>query len=345
MASPETHLNGSLKMREWYFHTNGHQYDLFEAYLNGTIVFRKRLELWLPNPSGTSTINLRSFINANNPDGYDTILVYNTHTQPSITSGDLSGLDVTFINNGQILGTYSGYNALTLSSYLILINNGWIKGAGGRGGDGGQASDRTDTIGVWETRDSYDDGGPYSGTSSSCSPHSQLFNRFWKNGGSNSGAWSNTACTGQDYFDTNDASVWGDQGICYTIPGIVTLRKYDGELNVVNSYVRNIHAGNKGIGGAGQSYTSSAVSGTAGTAATVDGPVDGFNSSTGVNMLGNLQNYRGGNGGSGGSWGANGSDGAATLGGDPGTSGSSHGRAITNTGYLLSGSHIGNTIG
>ena len=77
--------------------------------------------------------------------GETVVKITNNNLQPTIISGDLTGLDVTLENNATIEGTDPSSTALSLSSTLLLINNGIIRGAGGRGGDGGKGGDGFDT--------------------------------------------------------------------------------------------------------------------------------------------------------------------------------------------------------
>jgi hypothetical protein len=63
-------------------------------------------------PQYTNTFNLRSFIDSQDVDTTKIITVTNTLVQPTMYSGDLSGLRVVFVNNGEILGTNTGNTAL-----------------------------------------------------------------------------------------------------------------------------------------------------------------------------------------------------------------------------------------
>lgn len=93
--------------------------------------------LYLTLAQSAGTINLRNIINANNPLNRTEVIVTNNLTQPRIYSGDLSGLDVTLINNGEIQANQFSGNGLDIISPMTLTNNGWIRGAGGNGGSGG----------------------------------------------------------------------------------------------------------------------------------------------------------------------------------------------------------------
>lgn len=125
----DTWMNGTKQ--DQIFH-NGSR--ITEMYMNGVLVFFKELVLELPQY--TTEIDLREFINSNNPDNIPRVIVYNYLTQPKLSSGDMSGLDVTLINNGEFQGFSSSGDAISITTPLKLINNGWIRGAGGDGGDG-----------------------------------------------------------------------------------------------------------------------------------------------------------------------------------------------------------------
>ena len=112
---------------------------LDEIYYNDEQVYAKRADLTLPQY--TSTINLRAFINANNPDNRTRLTVTNNLTQPTLITGDLIGLEITLINNGEFQGTVAGNTGMQLTT-PIRVNNtsGWIRGAGGDGKDGAAGS-------------------------------------------------------------------------------------------------------------------------------------------------------------------------------------------------------------
>ena len=72
------------------------------------------------------------------------VYITNNLDQPTIYTGNLSGLDVTFTNNGTISGTNPSKTGLIITTPLTLINNGTIRGAGGNGGAGGAGGDGGD---------------------------------------------------------------------------------------------------------------------------------------------------------------------------------------------------------
>lgn len=108
------------------------------VYCDDVHVYTRGVSLVLPQFNDTFV--LADFIKANNPKRRTRVTVTNNLTQPTMKTGNLAGLDVTFINNGSIIGTESGSDALVLSSKIKLINNGYIRAAGGRGGNGRNGS-------------------------------------------------------------------------------------------------------------------------------------------------------------------------------------------------------------
>lgn len=105
-----------------------------QAYSDDVHVYTRGASLTLPQFDDTFV--LADFIRKNNPKGRQRITVVNNFTQPTMRTGNLSGLDVTLINNGSIIGTQSGADAIILESKLKIVNNGYIRAAGGRGGNG-----------------------------------------------------------------------------------------------------------------------------------------------------------------------------------------------------------------
>ena len=136
MGYPQTYLDNQ-RINQWFY--DG--VDLQEAYLDNVLVFQKVLRLTLPEPVNNSGRNLRDFINSHNPGNkYKVVEVTNPkhRSSDSLWSGNLNGLDVTLINLGEIQGSKPSWTGLALTSKMRLINEGWIRGAGGRGGKGGK---------------------------------------------------------------------------------------------------------------------------------------------------------------------------------------------------------------
>ena len=82
--------------------------------MNTHLVFQKGATLALPQ--AVVEVNLAAFIAANNPDGHTSIVISNTLIQPRIVTGDLTGLDVTFINTGEIQGLSASLDAFEATS-------------------------------------------------------------------------------------------------------------------------------------------------------------------------------------------------------------------------------------
>ncbi len=116
-----------------------HVDDYHQVYANGVLVFDDTLHLTLP-ASGT-TVNLETFVKANNPHNrHRKAVITNSGTRGPVITGNLASAgfeEVELINNGEIQANVQSGDALTLTSNLKLKNNGWIRGAGGIGGKGG----------------------------------------------------------------------------------------------------------------------------------------------------------------------------------------------------------------
>ena len=124
----ETYLMGQEMDRIFFNRVN-----VSEMYLNGVIIFYKTMYLELPQYPDGVIIDLAKFINENNPDNTRKVIVVNNHIQPSLRTHSLLHLRVTLINNGEFQGTSPSSDAFIIDSPIKLINNGWIKGAGGNG--------------------------------------------------------------------------------------------------------------------------------------------------------------------------------------------------------------------
>ena len=103
--------------------------------------------LKLELPKSYTQINLRAFIDANNPTHQKNVLVTNKVENCSITTGDLTGLTVELHNSSKLSGfrftnkhgvfsTERKESALILTSTLKLTNIGTLRGSGGVGGRG-----------------------------------------------------------------------------------------------------------------------------------------------------------------------------------------------------------------
>ncbi len=157
MGIPLTYVNGTGPLTDWHYTgADNITTDLRYAYMNGVLIFEKALTLILPCNPNYTLLNLEDFIRARNPYNYRIINVFQESgcSHPTIHTGDLSDWYVFLNINGSLeAGTASSDSALTLTSALTLVNNGYIRGYGGKGGNGGKGHD----------------GKSYSSTSTSCS--------------------------------------------------------------------------------------------------------------------------------------------------------------------------------
>ena len=98
-----------------------------------------------------SQLNLRTLIDSKNTTSATEITLLNKITNCAMTTGDLSGLNVTLYNSGEIQAFSPGgvtpsltkHNGLTLTSTMKLVNTGKIAGCGGYGGSGGRGASDT----------------------------------------------------------------------------------------------------------------------------------------------------------------------------------------------------------
>jgi hypothetical protein len=102
--------------------------------------------LKLELPKSYNTIDLKEFIDDNNPQNKDQVMIINKKIQPSIKTGDLSSFaKVKLVNYSEIQGLASFKHAFTATSDIILDNHGAIRAAGGNGGHGGNGANDTFT--------------------------------------------------------------------------------------------------------------------------------------------------------------------------------------------------------
>jgi len=340
MEPYETYMNGVEMKQIFWMGTN-----LREIYMNTVLVFRGVLEIELPQY--TSNIDLMKLINEKNVDNFILVRVVNNLIQPSITTGNTTGLEVELVNNGEFQGFSSGGDAMHISHPIKLNNNGWIRGAGGNGGNGGgtDLGGIPSTVGVWTGKAGHDDGSRTPGKKGHpCTgPSGAHYNRFWYPGGT--GAWIDSRCNDslQEYWNTNSSPVWGDQGRCHTVKHGFRVRHGGGiNLQVIGSATTSVSGGRLGRGGAGIGFRRALNAGrTTGRPGSYSGPSNGFNPSNGKNY--NLPSGSGtfvnGDGGYGGNWGSAGT--AGTIGG---SAGHQPGRAIVGIVNLFD-SYIGNVNG
>jgi len=343
----ETYMNGDL-LRGFIFN----HLPVTEIYFNGDLVFFGELVLELPQY--TTEINLRTFINENNPLGFQQVRVINNLIQPGIISGDSTDMFIILENHGEFQGISSGGHGMVLTSNILLEGDGWLKGAGGYGGDGISKGNYSKLLGDWTGKAAYDDGGPYINGRESplwcnislCGRHA-YYNRFWKTGGgANSGAWvMSSTKSGQQYWNTTsniDSPIWGDQGRVHRVSANVggfRVRHGSGNgLQTEGTHTYKIYGGIGGNGGAGEGFRVIRDTGiTLGTNATSSGSSYGHDATTGLNIsVPSRASYNGEDGGHGGYF------------GEDGENGDSAGAAIIGSSFLLPGSVIldgSNTIG
>ena len=291
--------------------------------------FPLTLRICLPAPSTNATVNLRTFINANNPNKLTDIEICNNYVQPTIVTGNLNGLNVTFTNNSEIQGSNEGATAFSASTPIKLINKGWIRGAGGRGGTGGSG------------------GRGATGGRGGNGANSSVNSTEWRQA---SGLWS-TNSWNQEFDDNfglslnwNGVKVYeayrGDQPSVVTVNGSTyrkgTYRGSDSFWGInyndigkdITTYYTGGQGGNGGSGGQGGAggeggkgryFYSNATSGGYGSAGTI-----GVNGAAGgpSNPAGGNSGGRGGKGGQGGSGGRGGQGGGWGQSGYSGNNGS-----------------------
>ena len=286
------------------------------AYINGHVFFRREIELELPQ--FTTEINLQEFIEQNAQPNIFAYTIVNNLVQPRIVTGDLSGLSVTLINNGEIQGIDANRTALEVTSPLMLINNGVIRGGGGDGGAGGKGGNDTTTTRVYYSPSSWGDTG--------------IWDRYrncikgwiaWYNGVQVAGdgpAPYSVKVGGVTLYRTDEVTAARREARCPNEPHTLGYKSY-----ILKTVTRIGGAG--GAGGRGQSFGLNPTYGQPGADSTPPG--------------GN----KGGAGGAGGKWGENGSPGSPGINGEPGQLGDPAGYAIRGIDMLQVGSKTGELVG
>ncbi len=349
MAKAITYFNGGPEIEYWYYTgADNIQSNLVRALLNGVVIFERVLELVLPCNPADSTINLADFIAAADPIGeYRLInIILNPSGvnpaachHPTIVTGDLNGLEVTFTNNGSIEQRCNADYALGINSPIKFINNGYLRGRGGDGGKGGtghvgKTSSGTST--KWE--------GPFyqQGTYhwySTCAPFpgSRDVRVTYKwNGGGGTAQSRATPCTSQVTSKSSGGSTYYRSGGAKTGNGSVC----DGNdydyyaIKRKTTTTFNYPGGAGGAGGAGGKgicYKQSASSGSNGSGGAPGGDPE------------TTRGYTGGKGGKGGTWGEPGENGERGGGsGSSGSAGTTNGVAIRGNAILAAGSELNN---
>jgi hypothetical protein len=282
--------------------------------------------LMLDLPKSYEQINLRDFIDANNPLSKTDVLITNNVVNCSITSGDLSGLNVTLIVNKALQGfakkrsndNESKNSGLVVTSQMRLLNNHYIRGAGGYGGKGGKGADDTYAVETWT---------PYytPPTGGWCAPQTGV---FWMSipGYNTQGGWGgeyrviNSSPTFNSTYNWNGDILRRGEYVgkfgCQAIGSVYKIEK-KGVAQAPRI------GGEGGLGGSGLGYNS--VAGTQ--------EEEGYPS---VPEGGNS----GGKGGVGGNWGAKGGTGE-----NDGEEGYMPAPAIVGVAYLTTDSSVGNVSG
>ncbi len=305
---------------------------------------RTYAHLILNLPKSYTQINLRSFIDAHNPNNKKIIIVHNKVVNCSVTTGSLSGLTVTFYNDagGQLQGFQKGRTNTDASknygfhatSDLKLINNGWIRGAGGAGGRGGKGANSTYTTYSYQKK--------YEGATCMGGYRAAIF-----------------YAVSQGETDLS----WGSRSVRFyglstgwkTIPGLSghyrrssdahcsimcqhSVRLYYIEKRTTIKHTRTGGAG--GYGGLGDGYNITPVWGA------------GWQGGWRAGLMGSPANppdrhlYSGGRGGLGGAWGAKGGTGGEGYGsGAAGQGGYTASVGIMGTKHLTTGSKTGHISG
>ena len=339
---------------------------------NGVVVWVNTTEVVLPQFSATWT--LRDWLNANHP-GVTALKVINNLTQPSMNSGNLSGLSVELVNNGEIQGTSSGSYAMGVTSAMKLTNNGWIRGAGGNGGVGGNGG-LGGTGGKGANSSAWVDGPSYFEVDVSTCPRPANTAYAFQIVSPPLYSWTFIR-DGVNLCDHENSNplVYDVDATTKVYRGAHRTDWFAGDLyEVYLSKATNYTGGAGGNGGAGGTAFGTGGNGQSFSGPRSDGVAGGGGS---VGLTGNPSTPAGGNaggtggtggkkgdGGNGGTWGEDGSVAASGSigeqgwpgagGGDLGATGSagslpiapiSGGNAITGSSFLVSGSNIGDTDG
>ncbi len=132
-----------VEITEAYF--NGVNLD--ELHLNGVNVLESMFEINIDSfTAGAEGINLRFLWDAVGKGNTKVRFIINGAVA-KVSTGDLDALDAELVNYGEIQGIAPGGSALTLTSQILLVNSGWIRGAGGHGGTGGKGRPVGDNYG------------------------------------------------------------------------------------------------------------------------------------------------------------------------------------------------------
>jgi len=256
---------------------------------------RNKTYLILELPKSYSKINLRDFIDNNNPSNNDFVMVINNVVNPSIETGNLDPYTVRLVNNSEIQALY-GEPAIdatdaTTASKLQFESYGKTLAHGGNGGQGGKGANDTYTYYVDQTEFSWSCGSGYSWAEHDNSTEVTL---SWPGiGPSDHTEWLNVNTTSTGPITSPNLSgqfyraSYKQRGCCNVCADVYAITR------------RTEHQANR-IGGKGGKNGLGAAFGVNWSAEHAGQP-GGDSTPAGGN--------KGGRGGDGGTWGANGADG------------------------------------
>jgi len=314
--------------------------------------------LMLTLPKSYASINLRAFIDANNPSNKKRMVITNNVYNCHIDTGNLAGLDVTLVNNSTLAGfPIDGTkipklrnHGLSLSSDLKLINNGVIYGAGGWGGQGGKGKDIPAVI-TWNLSSDRNENIQYKGNGNGHGGEFYSGVYRWRNGMDNNNVavhWfyrsnkakyiqksPNVVETSFTFYEANKSTRFvltrlpQKYGLTDNPPYYKGIVGWQMNVKIYNKRVTPAKIG--GVGGAGGHGIGYELNAQGGNAGALSRPAGG---------------YSGGYGGLGGDWGTDGYRGNAG-GGQPhaGAYGTAHANAVTGKAHLVAGSKVGKTAG
>ena len=285
-----------------------------------------------------STLNLREYIDANNPLNKTDIYLTNSKVNCQFETGDLSVFNAVELNNtGEIQafsrtdGVITGSTeecGLRITSSIKLLNSGYIRGCGGKGGSGGKGADDTYLVYSYSTSYSFvacqqTTGGNYwAGVIVYNNDHLLTWN------GVDSGFRGNIGTTWISIAGLSGIYRKSSYVMATTCSHYTYFYKIERRLDTYPSRTGGIG----GTGGRGIGYGTSSVDGTAGL---VSSPTGG---------------YSGGEGGSGQTWGTRGDTGSdgggySAAGSTAGSLGLDGGKGLLGSSFLVGGSIIGAVSG
>jgi len=266
-------------------------------------------------PKQTKPLNLKTYIDANNPSNKTEIYLLNNRINGQFITGALGSLNVVLHNTGEIQAfvredgkiTAPESAALIATSRITLINDGWIRACGGKGSGGAKGANTKHKKTVTDERYVFGCGSGYSWSDHSYSTTTTITwaGNFVNVQGHGGGPAKHPMYPDAEFF----RGVYKASACCQTAGKFYSIKK------VTYTWHTTV-GGNGGLGGAGRGYLSPAKKGDLGRPSNPTG--------------GNA----GGKGGTGGDWGKAG-----------GQSGVAGGKAIIGKSFLKTGSKTGNCSG